>query len=453
MQKKLEVAFQKSKKELEEKKRRCVQDENYEEAAQYKEQIDQLEINYLEDLRRSNLVRPIRDANSTSSPPSSQPSSQGSFYTPPPFPNSVKVFPSQPAKNQSSPGSSGQYVTMPSPSASAASPTPAPKASPTTSVSYVPIPTSPTKPTSLSPIVQEIRTTMEISRSDLPTSVSASMILPSSGMGSVRVKDSKKKVTYPEDPRLYEAARSGRFKEVKSLIESEDVNVNALDFQTGNSALHAAVTIQNVDMVYFLVDKGSDVNYKNRRGQTSLHLSTAHLKRGDEMTRYLVEKGNGDLTVADNTGKTPIDLAGSAPQYQRELRDWFAEWKANGNYEEVVTKEEVKEVEASNSEAVQVYMKNGSYYTFVVTDQDTVSSLLPMIAEKLKVPSIMSVLEVSEEVMGKETTLKQSQNIFEAKGKWPNQNPTYCKFRVKLQRGAPGDMQMKFRDAMYGGTR
>lgn len=43
----------------------------------------------------------------------------------------------------------------------------------------------------------------------------------------------------------------------------------------------------------------------------------------DHLTRYMVEKGNGDLDVKDNTGKSPLDLTGAAPKYQIELRQWY----------------------------------------------------------------------------------------------------------------------------------
>src|SRR4051794_26614049 len=45
--------------------------------------------------------------------------------------------------------------------------------------------------------------------------------------------------------------------------------------------------------------------------------------------------------------------------------------------------------------------------------------------------------------------LKPDEKLLEAKSKWKNQNPTYFKFIVKIERGAPEAQQMRFRDKIY----
>lgn len=59
-------------------------------------------------------------------------------------------------------------------------------------------------------------------------------------------------------------------------IEQNGININSVDFQTGiflekwregNTALHAAVTLQKEDLITYLVEKGADCNYRNRKGQ------------------------------------------------------------------------------------------------------------------------------------------------------------------------------------------
>jgi ankyrin repeat protein len=76
-----------------------------------------------------------------------------------------------------------------------------------------------------------------------------------------------------QDSRLYDAARSGRMSELKKLMEEHNLDINCIDFNTGNTALHAAVQYSQIQMIEYLISKGADCNIKNRRGQTPLHLS------------------------------------------------------------------------------------------------------------------------------------------------------------------------------------
>jgi len=73
-----------------------------------------------------------------------------------------------------------------------------------------------------------------------------------------------------------------------------------------------------------------------------------------------------------------------------------------------------------------------------------------MIAEKYKMKDISCYLELVEDIMGKERKLKGDEKVLPSKDKWPNNNPTYCKFVVKVKRGSPEDAQMKYREVMYG---
>lgn len=38
------------------------------------------------------------------------------------------------------------------------------------------------------------------------------------------------------------------------------------------------------------------------------------------MTKVMIEKGGADVYAKDNTGKTPMDMAGQTPLYLQELR-------------------------------------------------------------------------------------------------------------------------------------
>jgi hypothetical protein len=49
--------------------------------------------------------------------------------------------------------------------------------------------------------------------------------------------------------------------------------------------------------------------------------------------------------------------------------------------------------------------------------------------------------------MGRETAINLDDCPLLLKRKWPNQNPVYCKFTIKLKRGTDMAKQMRFRDA------
>ena len=57
---------------------------------------------------------------------------------------------------------------------------------------------------------------------------------------------------------------------------------------------------------------------KNRRGQTVLHITVE--RRVDRATEYLIGQCDANPQEPDNTGKTPLDYAANAPQYQGELK-------------------------------------------------------------------------------------------------------------------------------------
>lgn len=87
----------------------------------------------------------------------------------------------------------------------------------------------------------------------------------------------------------------------------------------------------------------------------------------DDITRYLIEVGEADMTIQDNTGKTPLDYAGTAAQYYQELKTWYQQHLAKKAPEE----KSPASKGSAYSETIPVYLRNGAYYTFVVNETDT----------------------------------------------------------------------------------
>jgi ankyrin repeat protein len=59
---------------------------------------------------------------------------------------------------------------------------------------------------------------------------------------------------------------------VISEIEKKNFNVNQQDTRTKNTLLHIAIKEKNVKVIELLLNKGADINIKNRKGETCCDL-------------------------------------------------------------------------------------------------------------------------------------------------------------------------------------
>lgn len=127
----------------------------------------------------------------------------------------------------------------------------------------------------------------------------------------------EKRLTFFSNFYLYLIFRGGRIKDAKELID-EGLHVDAYDFNSGNTALHAAVLLRDKDFVIYLLEKGANANMKNRRGQTPLHLAVEN--RQNQISEILILQGKADAKLPDNMGKSAYELAGVIPTYQLEIK-------------------------------------------------------------------------------------------------------------------------------------
>ncbi|GEM_PF-2543637 len=77
--------------------------------------------------------------------------------------------------------------------------------------------------------------------------------------------------------------------------------------EAGVGLIHRAVEENNIPVVTYLLDNGSDVNTAMKDGQTPLHIAT--VKGTIPMMQVLIEAG-ADVRAQDARGRTPIDRAG-----------------------------------------------------------------------------------------------------------------------------------------------
>jgi ankyrin repeat protein len=112
----------------------------------------------------------------------------------------------------------------------------------------------------------------------------------------------------PVDPRttsFLSTVRNGSTKDVEKLIVANPGLLKAKD-RNGSTALLHAAAFAPISTVKLLLDKGADVNAKNRRSSTALHWAI----RDEAKVRLLLEHG-ANVNAKQADGRTPLYTAAS----------------------------------------------------------------------------------------------------------------------------------------------
>ncbi len=102
---------------------------------------------------------------------------------------------------------------------------------------------------------------------------------------------------------IQELIVAGKTDEVQSLFQTQ-ADINMVD-ENGNTALHTAASVNNADIVYFLLFKGANTEIKNNNGDTALHLAIKN--DGVDSAVLLAAIGN-NVFARDGEGNTALDL-------------------------------------------------------------------------------------------------------------------------------------------------
>ena len=103
---------------------------------------------------------------------------------------------------------------------------------------------------------------------------------------------------------LISAVSKVQLSKVKDLI-NRGADVNTKD-KNGKTILHIAIENNYEDIVKFLIQNKADVNIKDNDGNTPLHLA---VKNGNDFIVKLLLKAGAKKDIKNNEGKTPLDLA------------------------------------------------------------------------------------------------------------------------------------------------
>jgi ankyrin repeat protein len=128
---------------------------------------------------------------------------------------------------------------------------------------------------------------------------------------------------------LLDAAREGKTSTVKDLLD-RGAQVDARD-KYGSTPLHRAAIHDHTDIARLLLDRGAEVDARDRDGQTPLHWAA----RNDhtDIARLLLDRG-AEVDARDRDGQTPLHWAAfyGRKDTARLLLDRGAEVDARNKY-------------------------------------------------------------------------------------------------------------------------
>ena len=87
------------------------------------------------------------------------------------------------------------------------------------------------------------------------------------------------------------------------MFDYRESDVNARDPDSGRTPLHFAVENSDCEVVEQLLERGADVNVREKTGNTPLHF--AAIGNASEVAELLLYRG-ADVKVQDIVGNTPL---------------------------------------------------------------------------------------------------------------------------------------------------
>lgn len=116
------------------------------------------------------------------------------------------------------------------------------------------------------------------------------------------------------DQPLHRAVALNRIVDISELLKKNTINIDSIDSDTGHSPLSLAITLQQIDVVRFLIESGANFNASVRltdrqspRRQPLIHLATVSV-HAERLLPIFVAAG-ADLSALDEHGLTVCHYA------------------------------------------------------------------------------------------------------------------------------------------------
>ncbi|MGV8121976.1 MAG: ankyrin repeat domain-containing protein [Candidatus Xenobiia bacterium LiM19] len=106
---------------------------------------------------------------------------------------------------------------------------------------------------------------------------------------------------------IFQAVQGGDLAAVKRIVQKNPASVKGKD-SLGETPFLMAAKLQDVRITEYLISSGADINAKDKKGNTALHLIAPERDRGcddDGMAKVLVKKGIR-LNEKNLKGETPL---------------------------------------------------------------------------------------------------------------------------------------------------
>ena len=137
----------------------------------------------------------------------------------------------------------------------------------------------------------------------LPLAIGCLTIIPA--MWAVSYVVSRPSVGSQASPTIFAAVVAGDIESVRDKLQTSDVDVNALDPNSGSSSLCTAVFLGHTEIVKLLIDAKADVNQPNRDNATPLHVAVF---MGRSKSAALLLQAGADSSARDGAGLTPKEI-------------------------------------------------------------------------------------------------------------------------------------------------
>ncbi|XP_055299602.1 serine/threonine-protein phosphatase 6 regulatory ankyrin repeat subunit B-like isoform X2 [Sitodiplosis mosellana] len=113
------------------------------------------------------------------------------------------------------------------------------------------------------------------------------------------------------EQKFIDAAIAGNLNDVRDLIDNHGVDVNFQDNEKGGKgALHHASVWDHDEIIDFLIELRVDVNLKNKKGRSPLHLAVVWGLEEDRINkvRTLIQHG-ANVHLTEHKGKSVLHRA------------------------------------------------------------------------------------------------------------------------------------------------